>query len=189
MISGKDMGDSPFHNRPEEWDLYNPLVGSSMLELGNKKNGDLVYKTFFRAIGFKHTSIDMNGLDGALKMDLREPLNLGTFDMVTNIGTSEHVSENDFEGQIACWKNIVDACGEGTVLICGTPAPGAWRHHGTWYPYPVFYEEIALLNGFEIEKIYEIRQGTNRAAVMARLVRKDLSPFAMPGIGIYKNVR
>ena len=78
-----------------------------MLELGNKRNTPRhIYKAFFEARGFRHVSVDINGSDGALRKDLTEPLGLGTFDMVSNIGTTEHVSEGDYAGQVACWRNI-----------------------------------------------------------------------------------
>ena len=79
----EDLG--PFHDRPAEWELYSPLVGDTMLELGNKKNREHTYKGFFVSRGYAHTSIDTNGLDGAVVMDLCKPLNLGTFGMVTNM--------------------------------------------------------------------------------------------------------
>jgi len=188
-----DLG--PFHNRPDEWELYNPLVGKTMLELGNKKNGKFIYKKFFESIGFEHTSVDINGEDGALKKDLTKPLNLGTFDMVTNIGTTEHVSEGDYRGQVACWKNIMEAMHVGSVLVSGTPAPGSWRHHGVWYPEPLFYEELARLNGLELERVFiderlGIRLGyLDRDMVMARMVRVKDVPFVMPEKGMHRNVR
>lgn len=188
-----DLG--PFHNRPEEWELYCPLVGKSMLELGNKKNGEFIYKTFFKSLGYRHVSVDTNGQDGALRKDLTRPLELGTFDMVTNIGTTEHVSEHNYRGQIACWKNIMEAMHVGSVLICTTPAKDSWRHHGVWYPEPLFYEELARLNGLELERLFiDDRLGQrlgylDRDMVMARMVRVSDVPFAMPEKGMHKNVR
>jgi hypothetical protein len=82
------MPESPFWNRPNLVALYDPLVGTSMLELGDKQDAGRVYKPWFESLGFRHVSVDINGLNGALPLDLREPLNLGTFDMVCNIGTS-----------------------------------------------------------------------------------------------------
>lgn len=188
-----DLG--PFHNRAWEWELYSPLVGTSMLELGNKRNGKFVYKAFFQALGFRHVSVDTNGEDGALKRDLREPLGLGTFDMVSNIGTTEHVSEGDFQGQVACWRNICEAMHVGSVLVSTTPKPGAWRHHGVWYPHPEFFEELARLNGLRIERLFEddsvVRAGDflDREMIFARLVRVEDVPFVMPVGGMYRNVR
>ena len=44
-----------------EWELYQPLVGDTMLELGNKITKGTSYKQYFESIGFKHTSVDWNG--------------------------------------------------------------------------------------------------------------------------------
>jgi hypothetical protein len=173
----------PFYNRPLLWDLYQPLIGGRMLELGDKLDSNVVYKPFFVKLGFEHVSIDLNGNNGALPLDLTQPLGLGTFDMVTNIGTSEHVSEEDWAGQVECWRNIVDALHVGSVLICDTPAPGGWRNHGRWYPHPKWYEELARLNGLEVERLgtHPWRPGhTGRKVVSARLRRTELVPFACP---------
>jgi hypothetical protein len=188
-----DLG--PFHNRPEEWALYQPLTGKTMLELGNKRNEKFVYKTFFKSLGFQHTSVDINGSDGALPKDLTQPLGLGTFDMVSNVGTSEHVSEGRFEGQVECWRNICEAMHVGSVLVSTTPKPGAWRHHGVWYPHPEFYTELAELNGLEVERLFvddtAMLRGiyADREMVFARLRRVEAAPFAMPEGGMYCNRR
>lgn len=185
-------------HRSWEWDLYAPLVGSSMLELGNKRkaggDGPFTYKDVFTGLGFRHVSVDINGQHGALPKDLTKPLNLGTFDMVSNIGTSEHVSEKDWNGQVACWRNIVEAMHVGSVLVSITPKPGCWRNHGTWYPHKEFFQELARLNGMELERCYESDQykpGCKRELqlVYARLRRISDVPFVMPTKGMYRNER
>lgn len=165
----------PFHNRPAEWDLYLPLVGISMLELGNKKNGELTYKNYFRDVWQRaHVSVDINGKDRALPMDLRKPLNLGTFDMVTNIGTSEHVDEQE-----PVWRNLVEACHVGSVLICTTPYPGDWTWHGWFHPHDSFYADLAIHNGFYIQRLY-VSGVEPRRMWFARLMRHRLTDFTMP---------
>lgn len=178
------MNLGPFHNRPAEWELYQPLVGTSMLELGNKKNGSLTYKRYFESLGYRHVSVDWNGLDGALKLDLRKPINLGTFDMVTNIGTSEHV--DDQEG---VWRNICEAMHVGSVLLSTTPYPGDWTWHGEHYPTEDFYHALAEKNGLEIERMY-VSGEPPRRMWFARMVRREVVPFAMPDVRlIYRNRR
>jgi hypothetical protein len=133
-----------------------PLTGvRTMLELGNKRGTEHEpYKGHFEKLGIAHTSIDWNGQDGAVAADLRKPLMLvleeavgrSRFDMVTNIGTSEHVSE-----QIGCWRNIIGAADRFIVSI--TPHPGDWPGHGLFYPTRKFYEQLADRNKLEIESI------------------------------------
>jgi hypothetical protein len=182
-----------FAQRTWEWAILDPLVGSSMLELGNKRKADFVFKTFFEGRGFRHVSVDINGLDGAIPLDLRQPLNLGTFDMVTNFGTSEHVSEKDYAGQVQCWRNIVEAMHVGSVLVSVTPMPGHHPRHGVWYPHKEFYRNLAALNGCEVEALYDSDQRPNGAPKgqkhnFARLVRREVVPFQMP-TGLFRNIQ
>jgi hypothetical protein len=182
-----------FAERTWEWAILAPLVGSSMLELGNKRKGDFVFKAFFEGRGFRHVSVDTNGLDGAIPLDLRQPLNLGTFDMVTNFGTSEHVSEKDYEGQVQCWRNIMEAMHVGSVLVSVTPMPGSHPNHGTWYPHKEFYRNLAALNGCELERLYDSVEQPNGAPKhqlhnFARMVRRELVPFEMP-TGLHRNIQ
>jgi len=173
----------PDHDRPWEWELFRPLVGTSMLELGNKRKGDIVYKDFFQSIGYRHVSVDLNGMDGALPLDLSEPLRLGTFDMVSNLGTSEHVSEGNYRGQVQCWRNILEAMHVGAVLVSITPQPGTWRRHGTWYPYESFFAALAEGNGLEVQRVRNrdwFEHNPSRRLIDARLVRLEDRPFEMP---------
>lgn len=176
----EDLG--PFHNRSWEWALYLPLVGSSMLELGNKRNGALTYKAFFKSRGYRHVSVDWNGEDGALRKDLRQPLNLGTFDMVCNIGTTEHV-----EGQEGVWRNICEAMHMGSVLVSLTPMPGHWLRHGLHYPTQEFYQQLADRNGLRVERLYDFGC-EGRRNTCTRMIRERVSPFSMPDLStIYLN--
>lgn len=163
---------------PEKYlQTIGPLTGiSSMLELGNKRGtggkAD-TYKAYFEKRGLRHVSVDWNGHDGALALDLRKPLNLGTFDMVTNIGTSEHVDD-----QAPVWRNIVDAAD--LVIACITPYPGDWPGHGIFYPLPGFYVELARDNGFVVESMM-VDGEPGRRMVFARMRRTDRpGPFVMP---------
>ena len=177
------MIEWPDHDRPWEWELFRPLHGTSMLELGNKRKGDFVYKAFFESIGFRHVSVDINGEDGALPLDLSKPIDLGTFDMVSNLGTSEHVSEDRYTGQIQCWRNILEAMHIGSVLVSITPQPGTWLKHGTWYPHESFFHALAKCNGLEAERVSNrpwFAHNPRRRLVDARLVRREDKPFEMP---------
>lgn len=173
----------PFENRPAEWELYQPIVGTSMLELGNKRNGSATYKAFFIARGYRHVSVDLNGQDGALPLDLTKPLNLGTFDFVSNIGTTEHVAEQE-----PVWRNILEAMHVGSVLVSTTPKPGDWTWHGEWYPHGEFFHSLAELNGLHIERLYE--SGVDpRRMWFVRMVRVAQVPFLMPAGNIFYNSR
>jgi SAM-dependent methyltransferase len=175
---------NPFHNRQDEWNYYEPLHGNSMLELGNKKNGDLTYKDFFENLGYRHVSIDWNGQDGALKRDLRLPLweELGQFDMVTNIGTTEHVSD-----QRGVWENIHHLTKVGGVYVGQCPYYDglSWWWHGTYYPTESFYGEFAILNGWRIERIGLDREVPN-VNLYVRMRKFEDRPFTMPDLSLIK---
>jgi len=183
-MKSQELTEFDFPSRSWERKLLSPLVGDSMLELGNKIKGQMVYKDVFESLGFRHVSVDMNGLNGALPLDLRKPLNLGTFDMVTNIGTSEHVSQNCYNGQIACWRNIVEAMHIGSVFVSVTPKPGVtkWKHHGRWYPRKEFFMDLAECNGMAVERAY-----VDSNQMYARLRRTGAVDFQMPEIGMHRN--
>ena len=81
-------------------------------------------KNFFLSTGAKeHISIDMNGKDGALKLNLAEDLLVlhpewkGRFDLVTNYGTAEHVQDGIYE----CYKNIHNFCRYGGIIVNDGP--------------------------------------------------------------------
>lgn len=150
-----------------------PLIGKRMLELGNKKNAQGVYKTYFESIGINHTSIDWNGEDGALKLDLRKPIDLEPFDMITNIGTTEHVSD-----QKSVWGNIHNLTKIGGVIASLTPLEGDWWWHGEYYPRVEFFEQFAK-NGYEIEYMDIGREYPNRN-LCVRLKKVAHNDFVMP---------
>ena len=54
-----------------EWLESNDII----LQNGGEQHSEgIVSKLFWESLGFNHTSIDMNGLDGSLKLDLRKEL-------------------------------------------------------------------------------------------------------------------
>jgi hypothetical protein len=152
-----------------------------MLELGGKINAPYTYKAWFESLGWRHVSVDWNGDHGALKKDLRTPLGLGTFDVVTNIGTTEHV-----DGQAGVWRNVLEAMHVGSLLLSTTPLPGDWPWHGKWHVDQQWYIELCEFNGLRLERIYE--NGVEpRRMIFLRAVRETDSPFVMPARPIQSN--
>ena len=155
-----------------------PLVGVRMLELGNKKNANGVYKHYFQSVGMEHTSIDWNGEDGALNLDLRKPITMEPFDMITNIGTTEHVSEQE-----PVWKNIHNLTKVGGIIASLTPLEGDWWWHGEYYPRREFFESF-IENGYEIEYMDIGREYPNRN-LCARLKKIEHKDFVMPDMDTF----
>ena len=113
-----------------------------MCELGNQIfpgrnwNGFKTGKQYFKSLGIKHTSIDWNGKDGALPLNMNEPIDIGQFDVVTNLGVTEHI-ENHEQG----WENIYNLTKPGGIIINISPKKGNYVKHECfrWYVEKWFY--------------------------------------------------
>jgi hypothetical protein len=139
------------------------LAGKHMLELGNQSitNEQIpepTGKAYFKNRGVQHTSFDLNGRDGARRVDLSEPIRkskwLNAFDIVTNAGTSEHVEP--FETQYTCFMNIHDCLKQKGIAIHIVPDAieleerGYWKDHCNNYYTHDFFARLAELNGYTL---------------------------------------
>lgn len=115
-------------------------------------------KLFFEHIGMKHTSLDINGNNGAISMDARYDLTKVVnkqFNMITNLGFSEHVGEQDLEiylykNQYAIFKNLHDFGTNGTVYYHMLPRTGHWNKHGVVDYEKDFFYQLIYRNQYEI---------------------------------------
>jgi hypothetical protein len=104
----------------------------SILELGAQEyiaNGVSVgyFSNIFKEYNIK--SIDLNGENSALRLDLAKDINTKEhYDLISNFGTSEHVSD-----QYTCWKNIHDLLSDGGIVISELPEKGSWKGHCKYY--------------------------------------------------------
>lgn len=177
-------------HRPDEWALYNPLHGKTMLELGGKwcSQAAETYKSVFEGLGYRHVSIDWNGEHGAIKRDLRKPLweEFGQFDVTSNIGTTEHVSE-----QAPVWENIHRMTKVGGIYVGLTPYHDGrnWWWHGDWYPTEKFYETFAKLNGWEIERLYADREEPHKNLMCRMRKVEEVEQVSIPLSHIVRNRR
>lgn len=127
-----------------------------MLELGNQQvrppHSDAgPAKSYFEERQIFHVSVDLNGKDGALKLDLNEPIyGLGQFDIVTNFGTTEHV-----QNQQQVFKNIHVCCREGGYMIHQVPMKGGlrWKGHGLIEYEKKWFELLARVNNYDVLKL------------------------------------
>lgn len=163
-----------------------PLIGDRMIELGRKKtkidNEWITYKSYFESIGYDHVSIDIQGGYDSLALDLRQPIEIDPADMVTNFGTTEHVSS-----QSPAWMNIHNFCKVDGVIISMCPYPGDWWWHGIHYPTEEFYIQFAERNGYSIEYLGIGRDYPYRNVDVRMKKEKDMK-FTMPdNETIYRN--
>lgn len=161
---------------------FRETTGLRMLELGNlmiKQPGRprQTAKTYFQTLGFEHTSFDLNARDGALPIDLSQPVPdrfHGRFDIVTNSGTSEHVEPLD--GQYNCFANIHNCLRPGGLMVHIVPEAGSFPGHCPFYYTPDFFQALADLNDYEIQQLKRLDRKSN-FLVAAALIRKTDRPF------------
>jgi hypothetical protein len=145
---------------------FENVSGIKMLELGNQKIRNRrkyglpkTGKQYFESLGMKHNSIDLNGLDGALRLDLSKPIDkkewLNNFDVVTNFGTTEHIEP--IEGQYECFKNIHNFLSVGGICVNIIPASDAekferflkQRHCNNFYT-KEFFDIMTKESGYKL---------------------------------------
>lgn len=156
--------------------------GTTVLELGNKKNSTGLYRDWYTYQGLNYVCLDWNGEDGAIPLDMRysiEPDEIENgmengFALVTNFGFTEHVDD-----QMTCWHNIHNFVGVGGWLSICMPTMPAWKGHGLWMPTEAWYEHFAALNGYEIirSKMWD-RVRPTYCALMRKMGTCDV--FEMP---------
>lgn len=144
--------------------IYESQIKSfKMVELGNQfikgvtlETGKIA-KDYFVSKGFDHTSLDINGKNGAIKVNLNieiKDVNLiKSFDVLTNFGTAEHVTK-----QYICWKNIHNLVKQGGLFVHLVPLTKNWKSHG-YYKYTIeFFNKMAFSCNYKILKCF-IRNG------------------------------
>lgn len=159
----------------------------SMLELGNQtfQDSSLIsqlklpptVKEYWENKGVMHTSIDLNGQDGAIPVDLSKPLPekyQNAFDIVTNCGTSEHV-DNQFE----CWKNIHKCLRVNGFLLSANPETGKYNEkHCNWFYDMNFFEVFAARLGYSIYMLARLFFPKNGGYVIfASMEKKAMTQF------------
>lgn len=129
--------------------------GLKMLELGdqnlyfNPLYGQYA-KPHFQSLGLEHVSFDFGAHEGgALSYDLSKPIEEPKyekyFDVVTNFGTSEHVSKLYY-----CLKNVHEFCKGGGLMFHENPKTGNWKFHGHHFFTQEFYKGLADLCDYTI---------------------------------------
>lgn len=162
--------------------VFDSYQGVEMLELGNqqiKSSGHReVAKHYFKMMGFKHTSFDINGKDGALPIDLSKAIKdkryYDRFDIVTNSGTSEHVEP--YEGQYECFRNIHLCTKIGGIMIHIVPEDGSSPNHCPYYYTIKFFEKLAEFNKYEIIELGRLCRGKN-TFIKVGLIKTRGEPF------------
>jgi SAM-dependent methyltransferase len=140
------------------------LQGREMLELGNQRIArrqgirEKTGKAWFTQQGARHTSLDFNGKDGAVALDLSQRIDRpewsGHFDLITNPGTTEHVEPH--AAQYECFANLHDWLKPGGIVVHIVPgieeleSHGRWKNHCNHYYSARFFADLAAANDYEL---------------------------------------
>ena len=197
-------------------DTIGGLQGKRMLELGNQHIRDEAIaektgKEYYINRVIEHISVDLNGSDGALMVDLSQPIKFanwyGYFDIITNAGTSEHVGLPK-KNQYQCFMNIHNCLKVGGIAVHLVPDiyelkdKGCWKSHCNYYYSREFFRMLAEINNYRListdrindllciclQKEKEVPFMRNRTKFLKYITRKGL-PKISQGIndrGIYR---
>jgi hypothetical protein len=142
------------------------LSGKRMLELGNQRLQDARFsektgKEYFTNRGVHHISVDLNGEDEAIPLDLTKPEQFlrwkDYFDIITNAGTSEHVEPK--QAQYNCFLIVHNCLSIGGIAIHIVPdkkeliEKGCWKEHCNNYYSTDFFHMLATNNNYKLTKI------------------------------------
>jgi hypothetical protein len=166
----------------DEMQAIGDVRGLRVLELGNKKNRTGLYRDWYLAQGAaEYVSVDWNGKDGAIAHDMRTELDLGLepFDVVTNLGFTEHVTEQE-----GVWRNIHNATKAGGSISCCLPFPyhgyektrPNWERHGYWQPTLEWMWALAEANDYYVSFILPYLHRV-RPMLISRWSKIDNSSF------------
>lgn len=144
-------------------------------------------------LGFGYASIDIDGSPGSIPLDLNfdsiPDEHVGKYQIVTNLGTTEHVAN-----QLNAFKIIHDLTAPGGVMIHHLPAQGMMNHGLVNYN-PKFFWMLARSNGYKwvymnfaiAETSYPVPQNVADYVVMSEpdaRARMDRSVVADGGIHV-----
>lgn len=146
--------------------------GMRICELGDQRmkwTKEGTGKNYLLARGVaEHISIDLNGRNGALRIDLSKPIDKwqGYFDMVTNYGTAEHVKDGIYEA----FLNIHNFTKTGGAMVHAGPPTGGCPWHSPYHYDSDFFEKLAKANQYR-HVMSELRVTAGRRGVSKDLDR------------------
>jgi hypothetical protein len=170
--------------------LLEGLIKSNlkMVELGNqtiiRKNNNgkdylfAIAKNLYTPNLQSHVSIDLNGKDGAIKVNLSERIEKWNvkdfkenFDLVTNFGTSEHCSN-----QNNVFYNIDQMCKLGGEMIHSVPLHGYWPKHCRYRYKLGFFTNLAKHLNYTV-KLEETKKRKNNLLLNAILIKNSINTY------------
>lgn len=154
-----------------------------MIELGNQllRPSYKPAKLHFQSLGVDHVSVDLNGKNGALKLDLQQEINdislINTFDILTNFGTTEHIKQ-----QYTCWLNIHNLVKQRGIFIHTVPRVGHWRKHG-YHKYNLeFFQRLADNCGYKLIENFIRKGDSKKDLISCSMIKKEENKFISSSI-------
>jgi hypothetical protein len=161
--------------------------GFSVCELGDQwvtyTDPHILASQFFRGLGCsQYVSIDGNGR-GTHLADLNKPLapQLGTFDLVTDFGTGEHIFD-----QAQVWRTLHSLVRVGGYLAFDRPTQG-YPGHGYYLADECLFRDVAAANEYGI--VHLVHGRTSRGELIRGVFqRRRAVPFVVPQQGRYHKI-
>jgi hypothetical protein len=151
--------------------LVEPFDFKTMYELGNKNTYGTPYREYYKQKNIEYDCIDINGKDGALKLDLTLPLSLSSRDMITNIGVAEHILL-----QPILFKNIHDLSHD--RMVHWAPLTASINgHHGLWRYERRFFTLLASINNYKINKSFILERENMLTILCIDFTKQNNEPF------------
>lgn len=167
------------------------LKKSNIVELGDQMmhpdlqvfldSKNAYFSRHMKSQGDKILTIDIKGkIRGSLaeKIDLNQKIPdeyVNKFDLLTNFGTSEHVSD-----QYMVWKNMMSLVKVGGFLYHDIPFRGTWKNHGyVSYDYNMFttLEKFGLKTLSIIEDHKKHARGKKEHILLWVIQKKEKDEF------------
>jgi hypothetical protein len=143
-------------------------------------------RDLFNILGCTYECIDLEDRYSALPIDLNHAKLLPgqhiLFNVVTNLGTSEHIFN-----QANCFQIIHDLCAVQGIMIHVVPHAGEeQKSHGMFCYSDGFFNDLALANKYEVIRHYvdEYKPGAGHS-VVAVLRKEHDRPLVYPIQGCY----
>lgn len=177
--------------RPAEIVRSLPLArGFSVCELGNQfyraDGGKRPADVWYDSIGVgRYVSIDANGA-ATHCADLNKPLGipslaaLGTFDLVTDFGTGEHIFN-----QAQVFETLHDLAKIGGFIVIDRPKQG-WAEHCFYNIHETLIRDIAAANAYDVVHMETHGVEGHGELLLAVMRRLSDAPFRYPNQGKYK---
>ena len=161
LLEGKssvmEIGAQDFNNAFESfiYDFPHDVPIRTRILSNEEKKIKLVSEMYKKIGLMKYKSIDTNGHNNSLVLDMNKDLVNDydfndQFDLVTNFGTTEHISN-----QYQIFKNMHDLCKINGLMIGIVPFQGA-LNHGFFNYQPLFFQYLALANKYDMNLYWTI---------------------------------